>query len=67
LVIMPRGCIIGAATVTGWHDEVPFDEPWAFTSGLVIEGAEMFAPIECKGALGFFKPNLSALERSKAA
>lgn len=56
LMIMPRGCIIGAATVTGWCDEPTFDQPWAFTSGLVIEGAEMFAPIDCKGALGFFKP-----------
>lgn len=58
LMIMPRGCIIGAATVTGWCDDPPEDNPWAFTSGLVIEGAEMFAPIDCKGALGFFKPTL---------
>lgn len=33
LMIMPRGCIIGAATVTGWCDDPPEDNPWAFTSG----------------------------------
>jgi hypothetical protein len=61
LMVMPRGCIIGAATVTGWCDDPPEGNPWAVTSGLVIEGAEMFAPIMCKGALGFFKPKLEAL------
>lgn len=62
MIIMPRGCIIGAATVTGWCDEPPYDEPWAFTGGLQLEAPEIFEPIPCKGALGFFKPDLSALE-----
>lgn len=64
LMIMPRGCIIGAATVTGWCDEAPDGNPWAFTSGLIIESAEMFAPIMCKGALGFFKPVLESEVKS---
>lgn len=64
LMVMPRGCVIGAATVTGWCDEAPYDNPWAFTSGLIIEGAEMFAPIMCKGALGFFKPVLESEVKS---
>lgn len=65
-IIMPRGCLIGVATITDWHDSPPREDAWAFTSGFSIEGAELFAPIECKGAMGFFRPARDELERRAA-
>lgn len=56
---LPRGGIVGVATVKGWHDE---RQPMAFSFGSGIE-LECGAPREflpCKGALGFFKPEVES-------
>jgi hypothetical protein len=60
---LPRGCIVGVAEVI---DCIRFsDHPW-FTGrvhwpqdcGLLLANVQPLAPIDCKGQLGFFKPNL---------
>jgi hypothetical protein len=62
-----RGGIIGVAEIAGWWDYAPRDNPWAFTSGFVLDRVQPLTFIPCKGALGFFKPDLSALESEVAA
>ncbi len=66
LRVLPRGCLVGVATITDWCDEPSYDDPWSFGSGFVIREAQMFAPIDCKGALGFFQPHFTLPEEVKA-
>lgn len=64
---LQRGGIIGVANVIDWKDYARAEDPWAFGSGLVLDGVQPVTFIPCKGALGFFKPDLSALESEVAA
>lgn len=60
---LPRGCIVGVAEIVNC---VQFsNRPWFSGQvwcqedcGLVLANVQPLAPIDCKGALGFFKPQL---------
>lgn len=64
---LQRGGIVGVVELVDWLDYAPRENPWAFTSGFVLRHPQPLTFIPCKGALGFFKPDLSALESEVAA
>lgn len=54
---LERGGIVGWADIAGWHDERP-NLPFAFGSGIEFSDAGAVDFMPCKGALGFFWPEL---------
>lgn len=56
---IPRGGIVGAVMITSWHPQKPY-LPFAYGSGLELQNACTSDLVPCKGALGFFKPQLES-------
>ena len=56
---IPRGGIVGAAMIVRWHHRNP-GLRFAYGSGLELENACPSDLVPCKGALGFFKPQLES-------